>query len=219
MTVCPQPVAMSLAARLKAGVLAWLSGRPRGRWATAKGRWVRTIVTAGLLVAGLSAWALALVQPWTGRSGEYGIMETPGGLDTIKVRALSAEIERLRDSQADAAVPPLRRNPFATAAEAVPAAAPSQPKEVLIAADGINPAAPIVVGGIKPAASAPAMLEAVKALRLEVILTTPEGKRWAVINGQNVQEGEVIAGLEVIEIQEGKVKLQQNGFTCLLRLD
>ena len=63
------------------------------------------------------------------------------------------------------------------------------------------------------------ILETIKGLRLEVTLTAPTGERWAVINGENLREGDTIAGLEIIEIQEGKVKLQRGGMSCLLRMD
>jgi hypothetical protein len=64
-----------------------------------------------------------------------------------------------------------------------------------------------------------AILEVVRNLRLEVTLITPAGERWAVIDGVNYREGDTIAGMEIVEIQEGRVKLRQAGMTCLLRID
>jgi hypothetical protein len=64
-----------------------------------------------------------------------------------------------------------------------------------------------------------AILEVVRNLRLEVTLITPAGERWAVIGGENYREGDTIAGMEIVEIQEGRVKLRQAGCTCLLRMD
>ena len=81
--------------------------------------------------------------------------------------------------------------------------------------------APVVEKPVRPAAasSAKAVLEAVKALRLEVTLVAPSGRRSAVINGDEYREGETVAGFLIVEIQEGKVKLQQAGILCLLRME
>jgi len=220
------------------GVLfAWLAARPRGRWATARGRCVQTGLTASLLLAGLAAWALALVQPWTrpGRA-DLGIVTIAGGMDTGKIRAAAADVERLC-ATAPTPVKPLRRNPFAPkAASAAPDRRPSATalggvREPRTPAGGAGPqpdagasgyvrtcpAAPAAGLGAAPAVQA--VLEAVRGLRLEVILTTPAGERWTVINGRNLREGDRIAGLEIVEIQEGRVRLQQGGVTCLLRMD
>ncbi len=67
--------------------------------------------------------------------------------------------------------------------------------------------------------SAKAVLEAVKTLRLEVTLVAPGSPRSAVINGEEYHEGETISGFQIVEILEGKVKLQQAGVMCLLRMD
>jgi hypothetical protein len=216
-------------------LFAWLAARPRGRWATARGRCVQTGLTASLLLAALAAWALALVQPWArpGRA-DRGIVTIAGGMDTGKIRAAAADVERLC-ATAPAPVKPLRRNPFAPR---VASAAPKSEKapgtlscrvpdtfsdsgvrEMRQAAGGAGRTTDPAASAAKAAPAVQAVLEAVRGLRLEVILTTQAGERWAVINGRNLREGDRVAGLEIVEIQEGKVRLQQGGLTCLLRMD
>ena len=194
-----------------AGLMLWLASQPRGWWATARGRWCQTFLTAGLVVASVSAWALAIVQPWTGRTAEYGVVSVAEGLDTGKIRAASGNVEKLFPDRATAVRPPAR-NPFAARAAHAAAgretARPENPRPDKAAAE-----APERAPDVKTT------LEVVKGLRLEVTLTTPTGERWAVINGENLREGDTIAGLEIIEIQEGKVKLQRGGMSCLLRMD
>ena len=217
------------------GVLfAWLAARPRGRWATARGRCVQTGLTASLLLAGLAAWALALVQPWTGRPADRGIVTIAGGMDTGRIRAAAADVDRLC-AAAPTPVKPPRRNPFAPkAASAAPGSEKvsgtlSRRVPVTFSDPGLRePRTPGRLGdqeagpadgAARAAPAVQAVLEAVRGLRLEVILTTPAGERWAVINGRNLREGDRVAGLEIVEIQEGRVRLQQGGVTCLLRMD
>jgi hypothetical protein len=40
-----------------------------------------------------------------------------------------------------------------------------------------------------------------------------------VINGKDYHPGDRVEGLRLVEIQEGKVKLEQGGVTCVLRMD
>ncbi|MBM4017407.1 MAG: hypothetical protein FJ288_03620 [Planctomycetes bacterium] len=212
-------------------LLAWLAARPRGRFATVRGRWVQTFLTACLLMAGLGTWALALVQPWTGCPSDPGMVTFAGGVDTAKIRAATSDVERLCTA-APRPVRPLARNPFAPLVAAAATAAPDQSRDRKGAApytiapgpaakDHERRPAPGAEKSVPAAGepSAQAVLELVKGLRLEVVLTTPSGQRWAVINGRNLREGDSIAGLQVVEIQETKVKLQQAGMTCLLRMD
>jgi hypothetical protein len=63
------------------------------------------------------------------------------------------------------------------------------------------------------------ILEEARGLRLEVILTTPSGERWVVINGTSYREGDAVAGMEIVEIQGTRIKLQRAGMMCLLRMD
>jgi hypothetical protein len=225
-----------------AGLFAWLAARPRGRWATARGRWFQAFLTAILALTGLSAWALALVQPWTGRGGDRGMVTATGGIDSQKMRSAADEIERWLSEPTAATPRPLRRNPFvdstagkasvmaAMSAEPLPAGGAAKHPGAQIGptpAPAGDPSAHAAGDPSAHAAGAPAplpvdpraVLEAVKGLRLAVILIAPTGERWAVINGENYREGDAIAGLEIVEIQEGKVKLQRAGFTCLLRME
>jgi hypothetical protein len=195
-----------------AGLMLWLAAHPRGRWATARGRWCQTVLTACLVVTGISAWALALVQPWTGRSADYGIVTFGDGMDTGKIRGAPLDVEKLFPTHVPAPKP-LVRNPFAT--PGAPRAAVG-PETALPENQRPDKAAAAVAA---PAPLAKTILEKIKGLRLEVTLTAPTGERWAVINGENLREGDTVAGLEITEIQEGKVKLQHGGTTCLLRMD
>jgi len=207
------------------GLVARLASYPRSRWAVAKARRVHIVLTAALLVTGLTAWALAVVQPWTSRFEVSPVLVDAPGLDPEKVRAISAALEKLYSDVMPQPSAPLRRNPFASpaGAEAPPQSAPAaRPAERLSGepqyrspepARAESPAAP-------PASVSPlAALEAAKRLRLEVILITPAGDRWAVINGQNYRQGDAVAGFRIVEIQEGKVRLQQAGTICLLRME
>jgi hypothetical protein len=194
-----------------AGLTLWLASQPRGWWATARGRWCQTFLTAGLVVASVTAWALAIVQPWTGRPAEYGAVAFAEGLDTGKIRAASGSVERLFPERTLGPRLPAR-NPFAARpaqATAAQDAARPQNRRPDAATDAPQGRAPDVK----------TILETVKTLRLEVTLTTPTGERWAVINGENLREGDTIAGLEITEIQDGKVKLRHGGTSCLLRMD
>jgi hypothetical protein len=203
--------------------MAWLSARPRGRWATARGRWFHTVLTAGLLVAGFSAWALALIQPWAGHTGYYG-QEAVSVLDAGRVRSMAAELDRLATSDEHAPPKTPKRNPFALPAAAAATAPAPAPRATAGADTGSAPraiAAPVLAPApaVSSGISAKAVLDAARALRLDVTLIAPSGERWAVINGQNYREGDAVAGFQVTEIQEGKVRLQQAGMTCLLRMD
>jgi hypothetical protein len=227
-------------------VLVWLAGRQQGRWATTRGRWIKTLLTGGLLVAGLGTWALALVQPWTTRTADYGLVPMAGGVDQDKVRSASQSVDNLLGDYVPPTPRPLARNPFAPADGAVfvpaPAAVAPAAAAVAPAAAAVAPAAVAVVDAPASVAAAPvspvpqavpaktpapaaadadvaAMLEKVKGLRLKAILITPGGERWAVINGENYREGDSVAGLTIAEIQEGRARLEQGGFTCLLRMD
>lgn len=186
----------------------WLSPRRQDRPASARSRWVQAILTAGLLLTGLSAWAVALVQPWSGRQGDLGVVFVAGGFDAERVRSAATDVEELLAEKPAAEPKALRRNPF------VPAQAPAG--AAMAASASVRPAETPV-----PAArlTAKDVLATVKTLKLEITIITPEGDRWAVINGENYREGNAIAGLELVEIQDGKVKLQHGGITCLLRMD
>jgi len=186
-----------------AGLFAWLAGHATGRLAAGRGRWIKMILTVALLVTGLSAWALAVVQPWAARGADPGIVALPAAeVSPEKVRLLSQEVERLCGNWKGRALRPLRRNPFGGVGAAAPAA-PDAEKS-------------------RPAPEAPTakeILSALKALRLEVTLVSPSGEHWAVIDGKDCRVGDTVSGMEIVEITEGRVKLQRGAVTCLLRMD
>ena len=207
------------------GLVAWLASYPRSRWAVAKARRVHIVLTAALLVTGLTAWALAVVQPWTSRFEVSPVLVAPPGLDPEKVRAISAALDKLYGEVMPQPSAPLRRNPFASpdGAEAPPQSTPAARPAELSSGEpqSRSPETARAESPAPPAASVLplAALEAAKRLRLEVILITPAGDRWAVINGQNYRQGDAVAGFRIVEIQEGKVRLQQAGTICLLRME
>jgi hypothetical protein len=85
----------------------------------------------------------------------------------------------------------------------------------------VAPAAP-AADKLRPASEAPTakeILSALKALRLEVTLVSPSGEPWAVIDGKDYRVGDTVGGMEIVEIGEGRVKLQRGAVTCLLRMD
>jgi hypothetical protein len=203
-----------------ADLKAWLVARPRGRWASARGRWIQTLLTVILLVTGASAWALALIQPWA----THSINSAQAGVTTLdaeKMRAIAADLQKIaaEENVPPAAVP--QRNPFtrpmiaaATAVHPAPAAGVAAEKPVPAPTTSEKPTLrPAVATGSK------AVLEAIKGLRLAVTVVPPDGQRVAIINDTEYREGETVAGFQILEIQEGKVKLQQAGVTCLLRME
>ena len=200
-----------------AGVFAWLAGHATGRLAAGRGRWIKMILTVALLVTGLSAWALAVVQPWAARTSDPGIVALPAAeVNPEKVRALSQEVERLCGNWKQRALRPLRRNPFAGANAAKRNGEPVAPS--LAAATPTKPTAE----KSEPAREAPTakeILSTLKALRLEVTLVSPSGEHWAVIDGKDYRVGDTVSGMEIVEIGEGRVKLQRGAVTCLLRMD
>jgi hypothetical protein len=179
-------------------------------------------LTLGLLLAALGAWAVALVQPWTVQAGDPGVVTMAAGVDTRRIRSASDEVERLFRSPAGAELEPLRRNPFAgpwtePAADSLAPVATSLEDP---ARRGVAVASPASRGPADAAATTPqTILDAVKAIKLQVILLGPDQQRWAVINGKNYRRGDAVAGFDIVEIRETTVKLRQAGITCLLRID
>jgi|WetSurMetagenome_2_1015567.scaffolds.fasta_scaffold90574_2 hypothetical protein len=199
----------------RSALVNWLLAQPRGRWVTGRGRYLRILMTVALLVTGVVAWALALVQPWVGSTG-HDAQASATVIDMQRIEAISADLE----SVCAAGLPPAPepgRNPFATTAAL---AAIVRPAVTTTAAES-HPTVAEVKNPPQPAAtpSARAVLEMVKTLRLEATLVAPGAERWAVINGADYREGETVAGFQIVEIQEGKVRLQQAGVLCLLRME
>jgi len=211
-----------------AGLLAWLAGSPPagragtgGWWATRKRQWLKTFMTTLLLLAGLGAWALAVVQPWVVRPGDPGIVALPAvTVNPEKVRSVAREVEQLCREWKEAVVRPVRRNPFAAGRQGQEVSAvPLEPCEVgepARAAASAQERPPTHVGAVP---EPKALLAVLKALRLEMTLVAPGGERWAVINRTDYREGDTVAGMEIVEIREGEVKLQRGGVTCLLRMN
>ena len=196
--------------RRSLGVCSWLVGQTRGRWATPRGRCVQTVLTACLLVTGLSAWAVALVQPWTAQTGEPGLVAVPAfGVDTDRVRWAAEEPTELLGQWRPPTLERLSRNPFqgTPTLEAPPSTdAVAQPEAVKSAT-------------ADPPTSPREVLALVKTLRLEATLIGENGQRWAVINGRDYTEGDSVAGLQIADIGEGRVRLRLGGTSCLLRMD
>jgi hypothetical protein len=140
-----------------------------------------------------------------------------------KVRALSEEVERLCGNWKQRALRPLRRNPFAGANAAKRGGEPAAPSPA-----AATPAEPSAEKS-EPAREAPTtrvaarrakeILSTLKALHLEVTLVSPSGEHWAVIDGNDYRVGDTVADMQIIEISEGRVKLQRGTVTCLLQMD
>jgi hypothetical protein len=138
------------------------------------------------------------------------MMATAPELDAERMKAAPMDLEKLINERPAPVAASLPRSPFGPAS-----------------AGGASVKVPNVMG--QPArATVPAatsaevvrqMLESVKGLKVDVILTTPSGEKWVVINGANYREGDAVAGMEIVEIQGTRVKLQQAGVTCLLRME
>jgi hypothetical protein len=198
-----------------AGILAWLVGYPRGRWATATGRWVRTVVTAGLLVTALGAWVLAIVQPWKYRPEAAAMVSLPSWhIGPQKAYAATDRLERLCARFAAPEPRRLRCDPFnRTGAVVEPPGASGS------GAPGAVPGTPANRMAKTDDAAPREMLKAIRGMRLEMTLVSPDGKSWAVIDGCEYSEGDLVGEMKVVEIQEGRVKLRKAGITCLLCMD
>ncbi|HUX15501.1 MAG TPA: hypothetical protein VMW52_03460, partial [Phycisphaerae bacterium] len=158
------------------------------------------ILTVALLVTGLSAWALAVVQPWAARTADPGIVALPAAdVSPEKVRMLSQQVERLCGNWKERVLRPLRRNPFEGSGAAGGGGEFSAPNPGAAA-----PAAPAAEKS-RPAPEAPTakeILSALKALRLEVTLVSPSGEHWAVIDGKDYCVGDTVGEMEIVEIEE-----------------
>jgi len=205
-----------------------LTGYPSGRLGSGCGRRVRTALTAALVVTGLSAWALAVVQPWVGRGASMAMVSMGGGVDAGRLRTAAVDFEKAISENPALAPPSLRRNPFGPA--------PSHPSQHKAAAGwdqagmgGMGhedeapsqqrAAASLDQAGMGAGPTPKHLMETAKGLKVEMILTAPSGERWVVINGESYREGDAVAGMEIVEIQGTRIKLQHAGMTCLLRMD
>jgi len=215
----------------------WLLGDPRRCRRTARRRWLHGALTVGLLLTGLAAWALALLQPWrapaTAAVVPLQAPEPPG-----RVEAAAREAARLFQVPHPPALRPLARDPFegarpgptregASPSAKEPDAAPPPPGP---AAGGEALGAEAVDGGGagptpgRPSADAVARL--VVGLRLEAVVFSPDGQCRAVIGERVYRPGDRVADAEgtltnlVVEtIREDRVVLRWAGITCVLPLD
>ncbi len=83
----------------------WLLAPPRGRRATGRGRFIRILLTVSLLVTGVLAWAVALVQPWANRTGQDA-QTMAAVLDTQKMQAITADLDAVCAEELPAAPAP-----------------------------------------------------------------------------------------------------------------
>jgi hypothetical protein len=188
-----------------------LTGYPPGRLGTGHGRRIRTILTGALVLTGISAWALALVQPWATHGATIALVTMANGVDAERLRTAPVDLEKQISENATEAPTSLRRSPFgpAHARPAESATASSHEK------GGPGAARSVAASAM----TARQVLACVKGLRLEVIMTTPAGERWVVINGESYREGDAVDGMEIVEIQGTRVRLQQAGIVCLLPMN
>jgi len=196
-------------ATVSATVQAWLFGGRLRHWGSARARWLNGGLTLALLLAGVAAWVLAIVQPWTVRAADPGIVPVKGQVTPDRVRQVAADASLRVEAPAAKQPRPIGRNPFRASATASGGPAASGPCG--FAGGKTDPL------GIAPTARQIADL--VKDLRLKATVLGPNGQRWAVINGNTYQEGEDVAGLTLVEIREDRARLRRADVTCVLKMD
>ncbi len=188
-------------------VLAWLTGWPSGRRAARRGRLLRPVATAGLLLTAVAAWMLALVQPWRPEANSPAAVQLPEvTMPPTDAYVAAEQLDRLCAALDGPSPRPLEWNPFAAEAAGD------------VSAEGTTER-PSRSARKATAGEPPEVLETLRALRLDLTLVGPKGTRWAVIDGREYGEGECVAGLEILEIQEGHVKLRSGGLVGVLRVD
>jgi len=185
-------------------VQGWLCGDRRRQWGSARTRWLHGGLTLALMLAGVAAWVLAIIQPWTVRVAA-GIVPVKGQLTPDQLRQAAAAATVGFEIPAPPQPRPIGRNPFradVTRAEEPAASGPAglaQPRE--------------------PVPTAQQVADIVKDLKLKATILGPNGRRWAVINGSAYQEGEDVAGLRLVEVREDRARLQRADVTCVLKMD
>ncbi len=203
-------------------VLAWVSDRPPGRRPTRRGRFLRAAATTGLLLTAVAAWAVAIVQPW----GHAAEPSSAVGLPEMTIPPKDAyvaadQLERLCASlDGPAPPPPLARDPFTADDGGGPSPGRTErTAETHLRRPTDAPAGRSAGPGAGAGDGPPDVLDTLKALRLDLTLVDGEGRRWAVIDGREYNEGDRIDGLEILEIQEGCVKLRRGDLVGILRVD
>ncbi|MBL7139416.1 MAG: hypothetical protein ISS74_00755 [Planctomycetes bacterium] len=189
-------------AGLGATLQAWFFGGRLRRWGSARSRWLNGGLTVALLLAGVVAWVLALVQPWTVRAADPGIVPVKGQLTPDRMREAAEAASRALDAPAPLVPRLVSRNPFRSAG------APAEPPTAGGEADAL---------GVAPTPRE--IADVVKDLKLKATVLGPNGQRWAVINGSTYQEGEEVAGLTLVEVREDRARLRRADVTCVLKMD
>jgi len=218
--------------RIGAFLHTWLEASDTHGRRTRHGRYLHIGLTATLLVAGLAAWALALVQPWKAHAADPGILAVAGQPAPQRVRAAAAEAEHLVDAVPMPPLPVLARNPFETAEQDASTAEPgTEAQENPSAAAGgfaDGPRGDTATGREVPAdvdgtaSGAPTarqVAETVRGLELKATVRSTRGERWAVINNKVYRAGDEVAGLILVEIGENRATLRRGAVTCVLRMD
>jgi len=186
-----------------------LLGRRRTRWRSTHGRWLRAGLTVALVVAGLTTWALAIVQPWKAQAADPGIVPIKDLLSPNRVRELAVATDQRVGPPAFGLARPVTRNPFCakgTDGAAKPAASPV-PEEP---GTGDRSCTPWTAGRVA---------EVAQGLSLKATVASPSGERWAVINGETYREGDEVAGLRLVEVREDRARLDRAGIQCVLKMD
>jgi hypothetical protein len=162
-----------------------------------------------LLVAGVAAWAVAIIQPWKAQPADPGLVAGGGPPAPGHVRAAALESVAPVLEWTVTEPRPLTRNPFR--ADWGPDAGVGWPAAGAVVGQGVA-----AEGGDTVARQ---VADAVRGLRLKATVASPAGERWAVINGKTCHEGDEVAGLTLVEILEDRVRLRRQGVTCVLRMD
>jgi len=185
----------------------WLRAGRRTSWRSKRSRWLQAGLTAALVLAGLATWALAIVQPWKVQPVDPGIVPIKDLLSPDRVRDLAKATDERVGPAVVCAVRPVTRNPF-QGAGAAPAA--MQPARTPVLEAGDEPAETWTAGRVA---------EVAQALSFKATVSSPGGERLAVINGKTYREGDDVAGLTLVEIQEDQARLQRADIQCILTMD
>jgi len=187
----------------------WFLGGTSLRWRTRR-RWLHAGLTVTLLVTGFAAWVVAIVQPWQVRAADLGMVPVKGQPTPDRVRAAALAAQDLVEEPGAADPRPLKRDPFQAARPWGAATGPSE-----AGCESANDAQP---AGSR-AVTAEQVVQVAKDLMLKATVHSPTGERWAVINGKTYREGDDVAGLTLVEVQEDRARLQRAGVTCILKMD
>jgi len=196
--------------RIGTFIQAWFLGSGTGRRRSDRSRWLHAGLAAILLVAGVAAWALALVQPWKAQASDPGIVAVPGRPAPQQVQAAVQEAEHLLEPQRPPAPPALGRNPFTTPGWVGTPNDPPGPRPGTGGRAALPGAGPMTA---KEAA------ETLRGLHLKATVHSRGGEQWAVINEKAYREGDAVAGLVLVEIGDDRATLRRDGVTCVLRMD